>query len=186
MKEVRAIVVGLVVVVLIAMAWAFWQRPAKEFQKIRGYRVEIQKTEGGTRKHLSFEIPIVTVARIASFIPMSSIGGNWDSDWGNGEVTGKDILDAASKSEPGKPGVIERNNHKIEVTADGFALDIQVKDEWDKTVKVRLPRALVEGFTDGRRLSIREVLKGLDDLGPGDVVRVEDGEDVVTISAEAK
>ena len=66
MKEVRAVVIGLAIVVLVAMAWAFWHRPAREFHKIRGYRVEIQKTEGGDRKHLSFSIPIVTLARIAS------------------------------------------------------------------------------------------------------------------------
>jgi hypothetical protein len=186
MKEVRAVVVGVVVVVLVAMAYAYWHRPFKEFHKIRGYRVEIQKTEGDSRKHLSFSVPIVTVARIASLIPMGSIGGDWDSDWGNGEVTGKDILDAAAQSTPGKPGVLERHGNRIEVTADGFALEIAIKDSWDKTVKVRVPRALVEGFTERRRISIQEVLKRLDELGPGDVVRVQDGDNEVTITAEAK
>ncbi len=186
MKEVRAIVIGLVVVVLVATARAYWQRPAKEFHKIRGYRVEIQKKEGDSRKHLSFSIPIVTLARLGSLIPMSNIGGNWNSDWGNGEVTGKDILDAAAQSAPGKPGIIERNGNRIEVTADGFALEIVVKDSWDKTVKVRVPRALVAGFTDRHSISIQDVLKRLDELGPGDVVRVQDGDNEVTITAEAK
>jgi hypothetical protein len=186
MKEVRAVVVGLVIVVLIAMAWAFWSRPGKEFHKIRGYRVEIQKTEGGKTKHLSFSIPIVTLARIASLVPMSHIGASWDADWGNGEITGEDILDAAAQSSPGKPGVIESNGNRIEVTADGFALDILIKDNWNKTVKLRLPRALVEGFTDRRGISLKDVFKRLDDLGPGDVVRVEDGDSEVTITAEAK
>ncbi|MGH9367375.1 MAG: hypothetical protein ACRD3M_06855 [Thermoanaerobaculia bacterium] len=186
MREIRAVVVGLVIVVLIAMAYSCWQRPSKEFHKISGYRVEIQKTEGDSRKNVSFSIPIVTVARLASLVPMSRIGGNWESDWGNGEVTGKDILDAAAQSAPGKPGVIEKDGNRIEVMADGFALEITVKDDWDKTVRVRVPRALVEGFTDRRSISIQEVLKHLDELGPGDIVRVDDGDSVVTISAEPK
>jgi hypothetical protein len=186
MKEVRAVVVGLVVVVLLAMAWAFWSKPAKEFHKIRGYRVDIQKSEGGSRKHVTFSIPIVTLARIASMVPMSHVGASWDENWGNGEVTGKDILAAADRSAPGKPGVIEHDGNRIEVTADGFALDILIKDDWGKTVKLRLPRALVEGFTDRRGLSLKDVFKRLDDLGPGDVVRVEDGDNEVTITAVAK
>ncbi|HTO86639.1 MAG TPA: hypothetical protein VMR54_03810 [Thermoanaerobaculia bacterium] len=186
MKDVRAVVVGLVVVVLLIMAYAYWQRPAKQFHRVRGYRVEVEKVEGDSRKHLSFRIPMVTVARIASLIPISDIGRNWNSDWARGEVSGQDILDAASKSSPGKPGVIERDGNRIEVMADGFALDILVKDNWDKTVKVRLPRALIEGLTEHHRLSIQDVLKRLDELGPGDVVKVQDGDSEVTITAEAK
>jgi hypothetical protein len=186
MKETRAIVVGLVVVILFAMGYAYWQRPSKDFHKVGGYRVEIQKMEGDSRKHLSFTIPIVTVARIASLIPIREIGHNWDADWGDGDVSGRDILAAAAASAPGKPGVIDRHGNRIEVLADGLALDITVKDSWDKTVKVRLPRSVVEGLTDRRRLSLRDVLKRLDELGPGDVVRVQDGDNEVTITAEAK
>jgi len=185
MREIRAVVAGLVVLVLIAMAWSLWQRPGREFHKIKGYRVEIQKQEGESRKHMSFTIPIATVARIASFIPIG-IHGNWDSDWGHGNVTGADILKAAAESAPDKPGLIERDGNRIEVVADGFVLDITVKDDWGKTVKVRVPRTLVEGFTEGRGLSVKEVLKKLDELGPGDVVRVQDGENEVTITAEAR
>jgi hypothetical protein len=185
MKEIRAIVAGLVVLVVIAMAWALWQRPAKEFHKIKGYRVEIQKDEGGSRKHVSFTIPIVTVARLASFIPFD-INGRWDRDWADGEVSGEDILAAAKESTPDKPGVIERHGNRIEVVADGFVLDIAVKDDWGKTVKIRVPRGLVERISEGHAISVKEVLKKLDELGPGDVVHVQDGESEVTITAEAK
>jgi hypothetical protein len=185
MREIRAIVAGLVVVVVIAMAWALWQRPAKEFHKIRGYRVEIEKNEGGSRKQVRFTIPIVTVARIASFIPVD-VNGRWDSNWADGEVTGRDILDAAKDSAPGKPGVIEKKGNRIEVMADGAALDISIKDDWGKTVRVRVPRTLVEGVSEGKGFSVRDVLKKLDELGPGDVVHVQDGENQVTITAEAK
>jgi hypothetical protein len=179
-------VIGLVVVILAAMAYAFWQRPAKQFHRIGGYRVDIQKVEGDSRKHVSFRIPIVAVARIASFVPLHDIGGNWDSDWGRGEITSREILDAAAKSGPGKPGVIERNGAHIEVTAQGSALDIHVRDDWGKKVAVRLPRALIEGLSDGKSISIADLLRRLDELGPCDVVKVQDGDNEVTISAEPK
>ena len=185
MREIRAVVAGLVVVVVIAMLWALWQRPAKEFHKIRGYRVEIQKDEGGTRKQVRFTVPIVTVARLASFIPLD-FHGHWDSEWADGELTGRDLLDAAKDSAPGKPGVIERRGNRIEVMADGAALDISIKDDWGKNVRVRVPRSLVEGVSEGKGFSIKDVLKKLDELGPGDVVHVQDGDNEVTITAEAK
>jgi hypothetical protein len=186
MREMRAVVLGLVVVVLVAVAWAHWQRPAREFHKIRGYRVEIQKQEGDRRKHVSFSIPIVAVARLASLVPIRDIGGSWDSEWSSGEVNAKDILEAAAQSAPGKPGVIERHGNRIEVMAEGTALDILVQDDWGKKVHVRVPRAVVEGFTDGGRISIQEVLKRLDELGPGDVVKIQEGDNEVTITAQAR
>jgi len=186
MKELRAVVLGLVVVILVALAWAHWQRPAREFHRIRGYRVEIEKREGDTRKHVSFSIPIVAVARIASLVPLHEFGGRWDADWSNGSVTAKDILDASRESAPGKPGVIEKDGHRIEVTADGAALDIRVQDDWGKNVQVRAPRAILEAFTEGGRMSVHEVLRKLDELGPGDVVRIQDGDNEVTITAQAR
>lgn len=186
MKEVRAVVIGLVVVVLVAMAWGYWHRPARQFHRIGDFRIDVRKREGDGTKQLSFTIPMSVLARIASFSPLRHVSGAWDSQWAEGEVTGKDILDAAAESAPGKPGVIERHGNRIEVTAEGQALDIQIKDSWDKTVKLRLPRALVEGFADRRGISIQDVLKRLDELGPGDLVRVEDGDNEVTITAKAK
>ncbi len=66
MKEVRAVVLGLLVVVLVAIAISVWRRPARELRHVRGFRVEIQKTEGGSRRHVSFHVPISLVARVAS------------------------------------------------------------------------------------------------------------------------
>lgn len=185
MKEVRAIVLGLFVVVLVATGLALWHRPAKEFRHIQGYRVEIQKSEGGKRRHVSFHVPISLVARIVSLAPMSEIGSNW-TDWGAGEITPRDILDAARKSAPGQPGVITHDHDRIEVTADGLALEILVKDAWDKTVRVRVPRALIESFSGEKRVSARDILRRLDELGPGDVVVIRDGDEEVTITAEAR
>src|SRR5262249_48341151 len=137
MKEVRAVVLGLLVLVLIVVAISVWRRPAREIKRIGGFRVEVQKTEGGSRKHVSFHIPISFVARAASLIPISDFGGDWGKDWSDGEITARDILDAAARSSPGKPAEIERGRKKIEVTADGAALEIAVKDEWDRSVRIR-------------------------------------------------
>lgn len=185
MKEVRAIVLGLFVVVLVATGLALWHRPVKEFRRIRGYRVEIQKSEGGKRHHASFTVPMSLVARIASLAPMSDLS-DWKTDWGSGEITPKDILDAARKSAPGQPGVITHDHDRIEVTADGLALEILVKDAWGKTVRVRVPRALIETFSEEKRVSAREILRRLDELGPGDVVAIRDGDQEITITAEAR
>ena len=186
MREVRAIVTGLVVVVLVATAFAIWRRPAREFHRIRGYRVEVSKTEGDSTRHMSFHVPVSLVARVASFVPGAAFGGDIKTDWGEGEITAREILEAARQSAPGKPGVVEKHGNHIEVTADGAILDIQIKDSWDKVVKVRLPRSIVEGLSDRRTISVKDILRRLDELGPGDVVTVRDRDSVVTISAEPK
>jgi hypothetical protein len=51
---------------------------------------------------------------------------------------------------------------------------------------VRVPRALVESLSNRRRISPRDILKNLDEMGPGDVVVVRDRDDEVTITAEAR
>ena len=186
MKEARAVVVGVLVVVLVALGIALWRRPAREFHRVRGYRVEIEKNEGGSRKHVSFTIPMTLIARAASFGPFGDISAGMRSDWGGGRVTPKDILDAASESAPGKPGVITRDHNRIEVTADGPVLDIVIKDEWDKTVRLRIPRSLVESISSEKPLSGRDVLRRLDELGPGEIVEIHDGDDQVTITAQGR
>ncbi len=45
MKEVRAVVVGLVIVLLVALFVAFWRRPARELKRVSGYRIEIEKSD---------------------------------------------------------------------------------------------------------------------------------------------
>jgi hypothetical protein len=186
MRETRAVVLGLLVVVLVAIAIAVWRRPARELRHLRGFKVEIQKSEGATRRHVSFHVPIALVARVASLVPMADWGRDFRSDWGDGEVTAQDILDAAGRSAPGKPGEITRDHNRIEVTADGSALEIVVKDDWDRTVQVRVPRSLVESLSSEKRISPREILRRLDELGPGDVVVIRDRDDEVTITAEPR
>ncbi|HXM76482.1 MAG TPA: hypothetical protein VN971_06895, partial [Thermoanaerobaculia bacterium] len=108
------------------------------------------------------------------------------ADWGDGEVTARDILEAAGQSEPGKPGVITRPHSRIEVTADGAVLDILAKDDWDKSVRIRVPRALVESLSRESRVTPKDILHRLDELGPGDVVSIHDRDNEVTITAQGK
>ena len=186
MKEIRAVVVGLFVVLLVVLAMAVWRRPAVEFSHVKGYRVEVRENDGGSTRHMSFTIPSNLVARMAKLVPLDRMGHDLRADWGRSDVTPRDILDAADASAPDKPGLIKRDDYTIEVTPDGPALDIVVKDSWDKTVKVRLPRAIVESFGGGQRITTREILRKLDELGPGDVVVVKDRDKEVTITAEAR
>jgi hypothetical protein len=186
MKEVRAVVLGLFVVILVAIAVAFWRRPAREFKRVGSYHVEIEKSEGGSKKHVSFTVPITFVARIASMIPISDIGGGIKNDWGSGDVTPRDILDAADRSAPGKPGEITHDRTKIEVTTEGTAIEIVAKDDWDRNVRVRVPRALVESLSGEKRVAPRDILKKLDEMGPGDVIVIRDHDNQVTITAQPK
>ena len=123
MREVRAVVLGLFVVLLALMMLAFWRRPAAEFSHVRGFRVEIRKNEGGSTKHMSFTVPTNLVARIARFVPFDDLGREMRADWRRGtEITPRDILDAAQASSPDKPGLIKRDDYTVEVTTDGPAL----------------------------------------------------------------
>ena len=186
-KEVRAVVLGLFVVVLLALALSFWRRPAAEFTKIKGFRVEVSARDGSETRKASFDIPSNLLARVAKLAPLQSIGGDIRREWSKEDVTPRQILDAAEESAPGKPGVIKKNDATIEVVADGGTLEIDVKDEWDKHVHLRLPRVLVEALSeDGGRVSTSEILRKLDELGPGDVVKIEDHDSVVTITAQPR
>jgi hypothetical protein len=183
MKEVRAIVLGVMVVLLAALGLAWWHRPASEFTRIKEFRVEVRNKQGDSTRRLSFTIPTSLIARAAKLAHLDSIGGDIKADWGKGDVSVQDILDAAEKSAPGKPGVIEKGDSTIEVVADGDALEIDVKDGWDKHVHIRLPRGILEGLSDERTISTSEILRRLDELDPGDVVTIKDSENEVTITA---
>jgi flagellar motor switch protein FliM len=51
---------------------------------------------------------------------------------------------------------------------------------------VRLPRAIIESVSGGRDISPREFLQRIDELGPGDVIHIQDGDNRVTITAQAR
>jgi hypothetical protein len=185
MKEIRAVVLGLVVVILVAAALAFWRRPAPEFARVKGFKVEVKEREGDSTHRVTFSVPANLVARVAKLSPIRRFGADIHTDW-DGDVTPHDILNAAAESAPGRPGVIHKNKNTIEVMAEGTALDIQIKDDWGRSVHVRVPRAIVESFSGNREITPKEILERIDELGPGDVVVVRDGDKEVTITAEPR
>ncbi|HWZ86032.1 MAG TPA: hypothetical protein VN032_07525 [Thermoanaerobaculia bacterium] len=185
-KEVRAVVLGLFVVVLAAIGLSFWQRPAAEFTRIKGFRVDMRAKDGDSTRKFSVDIPSNLIARIAKLAPVAAITDDARADWGKGDVTPRQILEAADESEPGKPGVIKKDDTTIEVQADGSVLEIDVKDDWDKHVHIRLPRILVEALSENGKISTSEILRKLDELGPGDVVTIKDKDSEVTITAEPR
>jgi hypothetical protein len=185
MKEIRAVVFGLVVVILVAAALAFWRRPAPEFARVKGFKVEVKEREGDSTHRVTFSVPSSLVARVAKLSPIRRFGADIHTDW-EGDVTPRDILNAAAESAPGRPGVIKKNDHTIEVMADGSALDITIRDDWGKSVHLRVPRAVVESFSGDREITPKEILERIDELGPGDVVVVRDGDKEVTITAEPR
>ena len=185
-RETRAVVLGLFVVVLAAIVLSFWRRPAAEFERIQGFHVEVRSRDGDATRKVSFDVPSNLVARIARMAHLDSFGPDARAEWARGEVTPREILDAAGNTEPGKPGVIHKGDATIEVVADGEALEVDVKDEWDKHVHIRLPRAIVEAMAGDGKISTSEILRQLDELGPGDVVRIQDDGNEVTITAQPR
>jgi len=183
MKEVRAIVLGLVVVLVIAMVFAFWNRQPAEFTRIKEFHVEVKQKDGDSTRRMTFKVPTSLLSHLARLSHIDSVGGNITKDWANGDVTVQDILEAADKSEPGKPGVIEKGSSKIEVVDEKGTLSIDIKDSWDKHVHVRLPRAVIEGLSEDRTISTSEILHRLDELEPGDIVTIQDSDSEVTITA---
>ncbi len=131
------------------MMLAYWNRPAKEFTRIQEFKVEVRQRDGDSTK-----TPLLQGSDHAHLphretLHLDSIGGGHiTTDWGNGNVSVQDILEAADKR-PGKPGLIEKGDSKIEVIDDHGTLAIDVKDSWDKHVHVRLPRARHRGPLGG-------------------------------------
>jgi hypothetical protein len=186
MKEIRAVVLGLIVVLLGALALAFWRKPAVEFQRIKGYRVEVRERDGDTTRKVSFSVPSNMIARIVRLAPVSSFGVDLHADWDDDEVSPRKILDAADRSEPGKPGLIELDRGSIEVSAQGSVVEVLIKDDWDKEITLRVPREFLETLSGEREISPRDILRRLDELGPGQVVTIRERDKEVTITAEAR
>jgi hypothetical protein len=186
-KETRAIVLGLFVVVLFALGLSFWRGPARDFQKIRGFRVEVRTKEGDETRRMSFNVPIALVAQITRMAKIDdAIDGDVRAAWDKQEITPKQILEAADASTEEKPGMIEHEDTKVEVRRDGDAILLDVRDDWDKNVHIRVPRSLIEVFAEDRPISTRDILRRLDELDPGDVVTIRDRDDEITITAQPK
>ena len=183
MREVRAVVIGLVVVLLGALVLAFWRKPAPEFKRVKGYRVEVREKDGDTTRKVTFTVPSNLVARIVRLTPFSNIGMDINADLNDHDLTPREILDAADRSEPGKPVSVEVDNGTVEVMAEGSVIDLSVKDDWDKEVRLRVPREIIESLSGQKEISPRDVLRRLDELGPGEVVTIRERDKEITITA---
>ena len=69
---------------------------------------------------------------------------------------------------------------------DGDAILVDVRDDWDRNVHIRVPRTLVEVFSDDHPISTRDIIRRLDELDPGDFVTIRDKDDEITITAQPK
>ncbi|MBC8646702.1 MAG: hypothetical protein H7X85_06035 [Thermoanaerobaculia bacterium] len=186
MREVRAVVIGLLVVLLGALALAFWRKPAPEFLRVKAYRVEFRERDGDTTRKVSFSVPSNLVARIAKLAPVASIGADVEAHWDDHEVTPREILEAADRSEPGKPGIVEVEKGSVEVMAEGSVIEVLIKDDWDKEIRLRVPREIIQSLSGHGEMSPRDVLRRLDELGPGEVVTIRERDKEVTITAVAR
>jgi|SRR6187200_1118871 len=185
-KEIRAVVLGLLVVVIFGVGLAYWRRPGAEFRRIRAFHVQVKKKDGGETRTLSFNVPVGLLAQLTRLAHIENFESDLQREFEKGEITPREILDAADESEEGpdgKPGVIKKDDATIEVRKDGSAIRIDVQDDWDKKVHIRVPRSLIEAFSDDNRLSVRDIIHRLDELDPGDVVTIQDHDDEVTITA---
>ena len=188
-KEVRAVVFGLVVVVLAAIALSFWHGPAREFHRIRSFRVEVKKKDGDEIRRMSFNVPVTLLAQLTR---IAHIDESFDRDirraWDDSDITPREILDAADESEKDKPSILHKDDATIEVLADGETIRIDVRNERDsdENVHIALPRHLLEVFAEDHPLTARDLIRRLDDLNPGDPVTIRHGDDEVIITAEPK
>lgn len=186
-KEVRAVVLGLFVVVVFALGLAFWRGPSRDFHRIKGFRVEVKKTDGDETRRFSVHVPVSLLAQLTRLARIDdTLDGDIKMAWDESDITPRQILDAADASTPEKPGIIQHEDSTIEVRSEGGTILIDVRDDWDQKVHIQLPRTLVEVFSDDRPMSTRDLLRHLDELDPGDLVTIRDRDDEITITAEPK
>jgi hypothetical protein len=194
MKETRAIVVGFVVVLMVALVWGVFRRPAAGMRKVRSFRVQIDGEHDGRHKHVSVRIPGFLVGKVSSLASHA-----WDendfSDWdfsGDGErvrITPKNILDAADKSEPDKPTPIpirSGGEDRLEVSREGESIHVVVYDHGRHDVEITAPRALIAGLSQEKALSLRDLLHRIDELGPGELMTLRSEDATIKVTAEAK
>ncbi len=187
-KEVRAVVFGLVVVVLAALALSYWRGPSRDFHRIKGFRVEVKKRDGDEIRRMAFNVPVALLAQLTR---IAHFDESFDRDirraWDHSDITPRQILDAADESEKDKPGIIKKDDATIEVRAEGEQILIDIKkDDADENVHIGLPRHLLEVFAEDHPFSARDLMRRLDELNPGDPVTIRHGDDEVIITAEEK
>ena len=193
MKETRAVVTGVVIVVLVALIWGFFRRDTPRMRKVHSFRVQIDGDHDGRRQHVSLRIPGFLVAKVSSLASHAWEDGsftdwNFDGENGRTRVTPKDILDAAAKSQLGQPATIALHGgaDHLEVSRDGGSIRIVVFGGARRDVEIVAPQALVERLAQEEPLSLRELFHRIDDLGPGELVTVTSEDATVKVTAEGR
>lgn len=192
MKETRAVVTGLVIVVLVALVWGFFRRSTPPgMRKVHSFRVQIDGDRDGRHKHVSVRIPGFLVAKVSSLASHALEDAeftdwNFDGENGHTRVTPRDILDAAARSEPGKPSIISLHggDDRLEVSREGENIRIVIFDRARRDVTIAAPRAFVESFAREEPLSVRNLFRRIDDIGPGELVTVTSEDATVKVTAE--
>lgn len=191
MRETRAIVVGVVVIVLIAFAWSFFRRPAAGMRRVRAFRVEIHGDAHGDRQNISLRIPGFFVGKA---VQMAS--GAWERQWSRARdfdfdgstITPRQLLDAADRSRSGPAVTLDTGRGHLDVRQDGAAIHITARGDGGRheSAEITVPRALIESLAQEEPLSPRELLARIDEMGPGDLVCVKSEDGEVRITAEAR
>jgi hypothetical protein len=191
MKETRAVVTGLVIVLLVALVWGFFRRSTPRMRKVHSFRVQIDGDRDGRHNHVSVRIPgflVAKVSSLASHALENSEFTDWNFDGENGRtrVTPKDILEAADKSEPDKPSIISLHggDDRLEVSRDGANIRIVIFDRARRDVEIVAPRPFVERLAQEEPLSVRSLFRRIDDIGPGDLVTVTSEDATIKVTAE--
>ena len=191
MKETRAVVTGLVIVLVVALMWGFFRRSTPHMRKVHSFRVQIDGDRDGRRQHVSVRIPGFLVAKVSSLASHALEDAeftdwNFDGENGHTRVTPKDILDAAAKSEPGKPSIISLHggDDRLEVSREAENVRIVIFDRARRDVTIVAPRAFVESFAQEEPLSVRGLFHRIDDIGPGELVTVTSEDATVKVTAE--
>lgn len=194
MRELRAIVLGLVVVVLIALGWGFFRRPAPGMTRVRSFRVEINGHENGRDKHISVRLPGFLVGKVSQLVSHSWDNDDW-RDWtfsaGGDErrLTPRDILEAAEKGTPEHPSriAIHGDDEALDVFQDGTEVRVHViHDGGRREAEIVLPKPLLAGLAQEKPISPKEILRRIDSLGPGEIVSIRSEDGNVRIVAEGK
>jgi len=193
MKETRAVVVGLVIVVVAALMWGFFRRPVPGMHRVRSFRVQIDGDRDGRHKHVSMRIPGFLVAKVSNLASHAWEDGDFtdwsfDGDEGRTRITPKDILDAADKSKPGSPTAIALKNgeDRLEVSREGGSIRIEVFAHARRDVQIVAPRPLVERLAQEEPLSLRQLFRRIDELGPGELVTVTSEDATIRVTAESR
>ncbi|MGH9442364.1 MAG: hypothetical protein ACRD16_08805 [Thermoanaerobaculia bacterium] len=194
MRELRAIVLGVVVVVLIALAWGFFRRPAPGMTRVRSFRVEIDGHDNGRDKHISVRLPGFLVGKVSQLVSHSWDNDDW-RDWNfsvdgdDRRITPREILEAAEKSSPGHPSriALHGDDDALDVSEDGAEIRVHVlHDGARREAEIVVPKLLLAGLAQEKPIRPRDILRRIDSLGPGEIISIRSEDGNVRIVAEGK